>query len=667
MYISRFSPPQNKASFQNQHRIVTKGTELSSPDYKKKPNFQTDSKIPQTVGEQNVPSAKSEDSTDLIQYLPESRVSPRELRKIKKIKHPLASDTPVNRNNPNKPSIDTAQHGQTVVQNLLNSFQTASIRINDENNLQHLPPSEQKNSTPVIAPGKSDSPTRNQIRPKSAKATIQSRPEAKNISNKSGLSSLLPGKSANKDAEALNPTLQQGNKKTSNSSMIEMATFNNYSTSTTVPLTSSPKIIASEQTNFSQNIPVAKKQDRISKQMEVEVIKRFSREFVEAAIAKQLSEVALKGKIRKSISETNATAGQVPHSSASVTAKAAKGFVQLKNPLGQMMPGSRNNNAAATPSVATPSAMSAAAQSNAMAVESSYMSPVPSFLAELRNKTLKTQLKKTVTKPPANTVTAQKTSFDGEDQRVAFEQFLRRMEVEGLECFDLSYLTIRDSMPMLSPFQAPKYPVTVFSFFASPTAATSNKAPQFQAPAAKKLFYDSVSLLGRGKFASVYSVQSKFVQNHELQVLRESTIATNVLTPFAQNNDDAHLSHQNEQENADNKILALKIAQFRENDLISGPSSSLKTSHSTTSYPPKGILDEFEREILSLHRLGVQENIIQLLGYSARPFGVVMEYASGQNLYVLMHNQQWQVRYLSKSPSSLTQFDIFLPISAAIL
>jgi hypothetical protein len=290
--------------------------------------------------------------------------------------------------------------------------------------------------------------------------------------------------------------------------------------------------------------------------------------------------------------------------------------------------------------------------------QKNFMSPVPSFLSELKNNQgLKFQLKKTVPKKPEvaeadngdehrhqQEIHEQETK---QEHKLSFEKFLAEMNDLKIPQFLLNFHSLAESISNLSPFQSKS---NLFEGTENPH--TSNANPSILSSLSKsdslqklnhvdnpnplkKLSYDSVSLLGRGKFASVYCVQNK----------------QKISFPDCNQNSDIHTRD----------LLALKIAQFKDNDLATthtathsavntpASTSNLRFSyeHSTNTnfsprYPSKAIIEEFRREIISLHHLQKHPNVNNLIGYSLQPFGIVMDYVSGQNLYVLLHNEHWQ-------------------------
>lgn len=124
-----------------------------------------------------------------------------------------------------------------------------------------------------------------------------------------------------------------------------------------------------------------------------------------------------------------------------------------------------------------------------------------------------------------------------------------------------------------------------------------------------------MKLLGRGKFAAVYSVPLK---------LRD---------PVAISDDKNSLRMGN---------YAIKVAQFKSNDIFSF-STCPDESEKQTELPSKCIIIEFRCELYALWKISSHRNVIRGIGFVSRPFGLMMECVEGQNLFGLMENEDWQV------------------------
>jgi len=350
--------------------------------------------------------------------------------------------------------------------------------------------------------------------------------------------------------------------------------------------------------------------------------------------------------------------------------------------------------------------------------QKNYMSPIPSFLSELKNNQgLKFQLKKAqndkndgnkgkalnLGAPIRNINQDERNEEDEEEKKrrkqrekeneESYQSFLGLMKQLHIPHFELNHSSIAKEIPTLSPFQSKSNlfdegPLSTprGGKINSPTAISSSSAT---------LHYDSVTLLGRGKFASVYCVQNKETvslesiltpvklahqnQSQSFQLRSSahftpstSTAATILLTPppnkqsfeisssnkngarsidYSSNPLYTPTNHHNLKTQINyNELIALKVAQFKDNDLISSAQTPTKEKKKKIqTVPSKAIIEEFQREILSLYHLQKHDNIINLIGYSLHPFGIVMDYIAGQNLYVLLHNEHWQ--------KSITHFD----------
>lgn len=128
-------------------------------------------------------------------------------------------------------------------------------------------------------------------------------------------------------------------------------------------------------------------------------------------------------------------------------------------------------------------------------------------------------------------------------------------------------------------------------------------------------------LLGRGKFASVYS--AKF------DLFRHSEINSALFTP------PNPLSPSYTSGYVD---VALKIANYHKNELSSDNNTCLSACLETMNAPPVAILQEFEREIIALKALVEHPRIVHMVGYISQPFGLVMNLIKGENLYEFIRN-----------------------------
>ncbi len=136
-------------------------------------------------------------------------------------------------------------------------------------------------------------------------------------------------------------------------------------------------------------------------------------------------------------------------------------------------------------------------------------------------------------------------------------------------------------------------------------------------------------LLGRGKFAAVYSVHKQ----QPIQILMNDEICDGDIDGTKRlNNTVFRCLVQNGSASTHDKQKvkgALKIAQFKGNE-------------NQNVLPPLSVLDEFERELIALKDLQNHPNIVSLFGYLSQPFSIIMELIDGDNLFSCINDVTWQ-------------------------
>jgi hypothetical protein len=138
------------------------------------------------------------------------------------------------------------------------------------------------------------------------------------------------------------------------------------------------------------------------------------------------------------------------------------------------------------------------------------------------------------------------------------------------------------------------------------------------------------SLLGRGKFAAVYSTR---FHDHIYSAPEDPVAFKSVFTFLGK----THQSTSGEV----GMSMAMKLAQYK-----------------NTSEPPTCmVVDEFERELQALHALQGHANIVNCRGYTLQPLGIVLELVTGQNMYDALCDPVWQ-----EATSELIRWRLFADV-----
>jgi hypothetical protein len=715
---------------------------------------------------------------------PETRMSPRELRQYKnKLQHPLQTP-PL----PNATPVPPTNHSEDppVAQNLIESFAQVSeaegnksipFQKNDENR-----DTNQKTNLPISS-GKSekftgDAANNHKQRPKTATSKLETTNSTKvatnNNNKKNNLNSSFDQNAKKPPQKAIEMAIF---KQETNKEVVPMVQkkINNPSTNSTVPAEKVNDIISSFSQQYITNIissspSLSKESTLVMKSPnpeQIALIKQSSFQGKNQETPSPRIQAVNKSTEKNSSSTVNALQSPVPvnQSLHFIAQTPLTNAIPVHNKPTYPIEGGEAQNKGKSPFI-----------NEIENKQKNYMSPIPSFLSELKNTNLKVQLKKTAKKNrddvSTNTTTdgatndansnqvkenTQKLQEKLQEQKIAYENFLKEMESLQIPQFLLTFHTMTESIPNLSPFASksnlldhskehPHHPHShqkpplhnpnlsrpgAHSPMAShpqahphppnqgnhPKRPTSSRGKirrdtnfeiiedgvahelaagevvegealgvlheQSQSlslstncsssttllprnashllldggdiPTKQRLSYDSVSLLGRGKFASVYCVTNKETILYETPSHSQSSQAEG-------NSNHQPKKFARSMINA-NDLLALKIAQFKDNDLVTtanpaptiaslrSPQGNNNHNNNTSTsnsvlYPSKPIVEEFQREIRSLYDLQKHENIINLIGYSLQPFGIIMDYVAGQNLYVLLHNEHWQVSHL---------------------
>eukprot|EP00981_Chlorochromonas_danica_P016153 scaffold15929_cov159-Ochromonas_danica.AAC.6 len=137
-------------------------------------------------------------------------------------------------------------------------------------------------------------------------------------------------------------------------------------------------------------------------------------------------------------------------------------------------------------------------------------------------------------------------------------------------------------------------------------------------------------LLGRGKFAAVFRGRlavASLEEPQEEEIKDERVADANHKEMVAVKTVFSFLSRQKQPEVIPEKDLAVKMAQY---------------NVTSVSAPPVGVVEEFERELIALHALRHEDNIVHCLGFCREPLGIVFELIEGHDLFVSLHDPVWQ-------------------------
>lgn len=160
--------------------------------------------------------------------------------------------------------------------------------------------------------------------------------------------------------------------------------------------------------------------------------------------------------------------------------------------------------------------------------------------------------------------------------------------------------------------------------------------------------FEKEILLGRGKFAAVYSVHKQQPIKIRLEDAVQELRIVRKADPENSDNPNVFLKtifrclaldEDKNKETTTTERGALKIAQYN-------------GAESSEIFPPVSVIEEFERELLALKDL-THPNIVRLLGYLSKPLSVVMELVEGENLFICLNDVGWQRQNSLKQRASL--------------